>query len=366
MRSIIALGILLLGLSTAAPEPEYSLLFADYFQPTDGTDIPSLVEIESSTSRSDRLTVTAFAPQAAASGAESSSNQLVLASASDDVDAIANANVDTRGMEVSLGDLCNALYTSAQNNDLPVTFFANLIWQESGLRDDIVSSKGAMGIAQFMPEVAAEKGLDDPFDPLQAIPASARLLRELRLQFGNLGFVAAAYNAGPRRVIEWLEGRTTLPRETRDYVVRVTGLSLDAWRTTPIDSGSLTFVRPLPCRSLPAFASVEQEQIAQAVVAKAKAEQAKPEHDKSAQDKSAQDKSTQEKSAQEKLADATPAPAAAKPPAGETRRERDAARGRQETRRGKREEKEARHDGHARHEAKREASGGGHGKHKNA
>ncbi len=109
--------------------------------------------------------------------------------------------------DLSLNDLCNALYTSAQDNDLPVPFFANLIWQESRLRDDAVSRKGALGIAQFMPETAAETGLDNPFDPLQAIPASARFLRELRLEFGNLGFVAAAYNAGAHRVVEWLEHR---------------------------------------------------------------------------------------------------------------------------------------------------------------
>ncbi len=168
--------------------------------------------------------------------------------------------------DLSLDDLCNALYTSAQDNDLPVPFFANLIWQESRLRDDAVSRKGALGIAQFMPETAAENGLDNPFDPLQAIPASARFLRELRLQFGNLGFVAAAYNAGAHRVTEWLEHRGSLPRETRDYVVRVTGLSVDAWRSMPVNDDALTFVQHLPCRSLPAFASMEQAQSEQAQV----------------------------------------------------------------------------------------------------
>ena len=149
-----------------------------------------------------------------------------------------------RAAEVSLDDLCNALFTSAQDNDLPIPFFANLIWQESRLRDDAVSKKGALGIAQFMPETAVETGLDDPFDPLQAIPASARFLRKLRLQFGNLGFVAAAYNAGAHRVAEWLEHRGSLPRETRDYVVRVTGLSAEAWRKMPVDDAALTFVQP--------------------------------------------------------------------------------------------------------------------------
>jgi hypothetical protein len=203
--------------------------------------------------------------------------QLRLASANPDLDSslLASAAIgpdDSRGGEVSLDNLCQALFTSAQANDIPVQFFANLIWQESRLKADDVSKKGAQGIAQFMPSVAAEKGLDDPFDPLQALPASARLLRELRMEFGNLGLVAAAYNAGPGRVARWLERRVDLPRETRNYVVRVTGLSVDAWRNMHVTDDALTFVQHLPCRSMPAFATVEQEQQAQT---EAKIEQAK-------------------------------------------------------------------------------------------
>jgi len=283
---------LLLGLNNAAPEPEYSTLVGGYLT-KDGSSVPSLVEIESSTGRSDRLDVAPLQPRAVAVAVLRpvySGRTLMLASAGSDVDlpvidslgtntdvtgSLGNGNDTARGGEVSLDDLCSALYTSAQNNDLPVPFFANLIWQESRLRDDVVSKKGAMGIAQFMPEVAAEKGLDDPFDPLQAIPASARFLHELRMQFGNLGFVAAAYNAGARRVAEWLERRGSLPRETRNYVVRVTGLSVDAWRKIRVDNDALTFVKPLPCRSLPAFASVEQEQSDEAQWDEARLEQAK-------------------------------------------------------------------------------------------
>ena len=153
---------------------------------------------------------------------------------------------------------------------MPVPFFANLLWQESRLRVDDISKKGAQGIAQFMPKTAVETGLANPFDPMQAIPASARFLQRLRLQFGNLGFVAAAYNAGAHRVIEWLERRASLPRETRDYVVRVTGLSVEAWKTMPIDNAALTFVPHLPCRGLPAFANVEQEQLQQTELERAK------------------------------------------------------------------------------------------------
>ncbi len=161
----------------------------------------------------------------------------------------------------SLYNLCNALLVSAENNDLPVPFFANLIWQESRLQLDAVSRVGALGIAQFMPKVAVEVGLGDPFDPHQAIPASARFLHTLREHFGNLGFVAAAYNAGAHRVAEWLEHGRSLPRETRDYVMRVTGRSAEAWRRSAVDDSRLTFVRPLPCRQLPAFAELEQAQL---------------------------------------------------------------------------------------------------------
>ena len=95
-----------------------------------------------------------------------------------------------------------------------------MIWQESRFQPGVVgprtrSGGGAQGIAQFMPRTAAERGLLDPFDPVQALPKSAEFLRELADQFGNLGLAAAAYNAGPQRVRDWLSGRRTLPAEHR-------------------------------------------------------------------------------------------------------------------------------------------------------
>ena len=181
--------------------------------------------------------------------------------------APANADLNAeRHVSHSVGDLCNTLYTSAEDNDLPVPFFANLIWQESELQLHAVSRAGALGIAQFMPEIAVEVGLRDPFDPQQALPASARLLHALRQQFGNLGFVAAAYNAGPHRVADWLDHGRALPQETKTYVLRVTGRSAEAWRKSPLDDSQLTFAKPLPCRHMPAFADLEQAQREQALV----------------------------------------------------------------------------------------------------
>lgn len=127
-------------------------------------------------------------------------------------------------------EVCEALATAAAKNDLPTPFFIRLIWQESGFRQNVVSPAGAQGVAQFMPQTAAQFGLDDPFNPLQAVRASAQLLRGLFHQFGNLGLAAAAYNAGPKRVQDWLDKRGKLPQETRDYVQRITGTPAEQWK----------------------------------------------------------------------------------------------------------------------------------------
>src|SRR6266403_1657864 len=97
-------------------------------------------------------------------------------------------------------DFCDALREAAESSDIPVAFFARLLWQESRFQAFEVSRVGAQGVAQFMPATAAEVGLDDPFDPFKAMPASARFLRKLHDEFGNLGLAAAAYNAGSGRI----------------------------------------------------------------------------------------------------------------------------------------------------------------------
>jgi hypothetical protein len=133
---------------------------------------------------------------------------------------------------ISHAQVCEELASAAENNDLPAPFLIRLIWQESGFNQNAVSRVGAQGVAQFMPETAAQRGLLDPFNPLQAVHASAQLLRDLFHQFGNLGLAAAAYNAGPRRVQSWLDRRSKLPQETRDYVQRITGRAPEQWKGT--------------------------------------------------------------------------------------------------------------------------------------
>jgi Transglycosylase SLT domain/SPOR domain len=131
----------------------------------------------------------------------------------------------------AVATLCGIVEASAKAEGLPADFFTKLIWRESSFRPNAVSPAGAQGVAQFMPGTANERGLIDPFDPAAAIPASARFLNELRLRFGNLGLAAAAYNGGPTAVAHWLAKKGSLPFETEDYVLAVTGHTADEWRS---------------------------------------------------------------------------------------------------------------------------------------
>jgi hypothetical protein len=125
--------------------------------------------------------------------------------------------------------LCRTVAAVAAAHDLPVPFFANLIQQESAFRPYAISPVGAQGIAQFMPATARAYGLHNPFDPVHAISVSAQFLRELLGQFGNLGLAAAAYNAGPGRVMNWVRNRSRLPEETQNYVKSITGRTAIDW-----------------------------------------------------------------------------------------------------------------------------------------
>jgi soluble lytic murein transglycosylase-like protein len=145
-------------------------------------------------------------------------------------------------------EVCEALASAAVVNDVPAPFFIRLIWQESGFRQNVISPAGAQGVAQFMPATAAEHGLDDPFNPLQAVRASARLLRNLIHQFGNVGLAAAAYNAGPRRVQEWLDKKGKLPEETQNYVERITGKKAEQWKAKAAAVAPIRVPARAPCQ----------------------------------------------------------------------------------------------------------------------
>jgi len=91
---------------------------------------------------------------------------------------------------------------------------------ESDFDPGTVSSAGAKGISQLMPDESRRFGVD-PFDPAAAIDAQARLMRELLARFGSVPLALAAYNAGPNAVARC--GCIPPYPETRAYVARIVG-----------------------------------------------------------------------------------------------------------------------------------------------
>lgn len=106
---------------------------------------------------------------------------------------------------------------------LPDGLLARLIYEESHFRPDIiagdlVSSAGAIGIAQFEPDTAAELGVD-PYDALSSIDGAARYLAELRARFGSWRAALAAYNWGQGNLAR--KGLDAAPPATRHYIAAI-------------------------------------------------------------------------------------------------------------------------------------------------
>ncbi|MEM7059967.1 MAG: lytic transglycosylase domain-containing protein [Pseudomonadota bacterium] len=134
-------------------------------------------------------------------------------------------------MTVGTRQICSLIAKASEEYGVPRDFFARLIWKESRFDIRAISPVGAQGIAQFMPTTARIRGLKDPFDPVQAIPASAHFLADLKARLGNYGLAAAGYNGGPDRVANWVaKGGGWLPTETINYVHSITFRPVDWFR----------------------------------------------------------------------------------------------------------------------------------------
>lgn len=117
----------------------------------------------------------------------------------------------------------NIARQAAKSYGLDPQFFINQIQQESGFNPGAVSPAGAVGIAQFMPATAANVGVN-PWEPVQALYGAARLMADLKAQFGgNYAMALAGYNAGPGAVQSAINAGgnnwySYLPTETQNYI----------------------------------------------------------------------------------------------------------------------------------------------------
>ena len=109
--------------------------------------------------------------------------------------------------------------------DVPDRWIREVMRQESGGRATATSPVGAMGLMQVMPgtyrELQRRHNLaDDPYHPYDNLMAGTAYLRQMYELYGSPAFLAA-YNAGPRRLENFLYNNQGLPAETRNYVARV-------------------------------------------------------------------------------------------------------------------------------------------------
>lgn len=113
------------------------------------------------------------------------------------------------------GPLINVARAAARKHNVPEDLFLRLVQQESGWNPNARSHKGALGLAQLMPQTARGLGVN-PSDPRQNLEGGARYLRRQYETFGNWRLALAAYNAGPGAV----EKYNGIPpyQETRNYV----------------------------------------------------------------------------------------------------------------------------------------------------
>jgi muramidase (phage lysozyme) len=147
---------------------------------------------------------------------------------------------------------------ASQRFGIPADWIRAVMHAESEHVDD-VSSAGAVGLMQIMPDTWTELRRRyslgaDPFDPRDNIVAGTGYLRELLDRYGNVGAMLAAYNAGPARYDDYLATGRPLPAGTRDYVTKLAPLMGE---NLPPEVSAAALSRPSDWRDAPLFAEVD-------------------------------------------------------------------------------------------------------------
>jgi soluble lytic murein transglycosylase-like protein len=162
--------------------------------------------------------------------------------------AIARAILRTNPRVIAAAALlfAGATADAARANSLPPEFLAATLLQESAYDPQALSSAGAIGIAQFMPETADAVGVD-PYDPFASIDAAASLLGAYATAYASryadpYTAALAAYNAGPLAVARY-HGVPPYA-ETREYVA----LIFDRWARIVSDEDDTAVTRQKAAR----------------------------------------------------------------------------------------------------------------------
>ena len=140
------------------------------------------------------------------------------------VQKVDNAKMVLADMPLADQNLSTLIEAAARKYKVDPKLVAAVAEVESNGNQDAVSSVGAIGVMQLMPDTAASLGVD-PYNKQQNIEGGAKYLRQMLDTFGgDTKKAVAAYNAGPGAVKDY--GGVPPYKETQNYVNKV----LDIYR----------------------------------------------------------------------------------------------------------------------------------------
>ena len=146
-----------------------------------------------------------------------------------EVDQTNNANIGSPDAIGSVkekasykGDFNDIIDSTSKKYNISSSVVKAVIKAESNFNPSVVSSAGAMGLMQLMPDTARSLGVEDSFDPVENIEGGVKYLKDMLNKFGgNLELALAAYNAGPGNVVKY--GGIPPFQETQNYVAKIMG-----------------------------------------------------------------------------------------------------------------------------------------------
>lgn len=120
-------------------------------------------------------------------------------------------------------EISRIIHVAARKYDVDPKLAIAVAKTESNMTADAVSSTGAIGVMQLMPETARAMGVRNIYDPRENIDGGVKYLKQMLTTFnGDIEKSVAAYNAGPTAVTKY----NGVPpySETQAYVGKVLAL----------------------------------------------------------------------------------------------------------------------------------------------
>lgn len=114
---------------------------------------------------------------------------------------------------------------AAEQAGFPPNVFVRQIQVESGFNPNAMGARGEVGLCQFLPETARERGID-PMDPQACLQAAATWEAQVYHQTGSVAAALAAYNCGNgclAQALRWRAWGCHTPWSTRQYIWKITG-----------------------------------------------------------------------------------------------------------------------------------------------